>query len=206
MATPKARSKPQARTQSKVAGELPRAVAGVASLAQVTADSLEAVLEKIDGEVFEELRSIADHIQTLRREIAALQPGKMHRESIPAAGLELDAIVSATESASNTILECAEQVIAAKATDSKRYKAFVDERMLRVFEACSFQDLTGQRIAKVIETLQQIEARVARFAKVAQTDDADAARAPARAKSNTQAAVDKIIGAGAAATNGRKRR
>jgi chemotaxis protein CheZ len=168
----------------------------VASLAEVTADSLEAVLDKIDSEVFSELRQIANHIETLRREIATLQPGKMHRVSIPAAGVELDAIVSATESASNTILECAEQIMATDARDAKRYKAFVEDRMLKVFEACSFQDLTGQRIARVVDTLKQIEARVARFAKAARAEGSSRPRPPARGATNSQEAIDRIIGAG----------
>ncbi|MEX0590241.1 MAG: chemotaxis protein [Xanthobacteraceae bacterium] len=174
------------------------AFSSVASLAEVTADSLEAVLAKIDGEVFRELNLIADHIETLRKEIVALQPSRMHRESIPAAGLELDAIVSATESASNIILGCAEQVMAANASDPKRYKAFVDEQMLAVFEACSFQDLTGQRIGKVVDTLKQIEARVARFAKAARAEDAGKLQRAARLSTNTQEAIDRII-------DGRKR-
>jgi chemotaxis protein CheZ len=43
--------------------------------------------------------------------------------------------------------------------------------MMVVFEACSFQDITGQRIAKVVETLEHIEQRVARFADVMQAKD-----------------------------------
>jgi chemotaxis protein CheZ len=171
---------------------------GVISLAASTADSLDAILRKIDGEVFRELKAIAAHIETLRREIAKLQPTKMHSESIPSAGQELDAIVTATESASNRILECAEQVMEADARDPMRYKAFVDARMLSVFEACEFQDLTGQRIAKVIETLKQIEARVARFASAARAVEKSASssrtRAP-RSKGNSQEAVDKIFSA-----------
>ena len=47
----------------------------------------------------------------------------------------------------------------------------VDQKMLVVFEACSFQDITGQRIAKVIETLEHIEARVFRFTEALRTRD-----------------------------------
>jgi chemotaxis protein CheZ len=45
--------------------------------------------------------------------------------------------------------------------------------MLAVIEACSFQDITGQRIAKVVEVLEQIEKRVARFAAATRVADAD---------------------------------
>jgi chemotaxis protein CheZ len=189
------KSKRSAR--SKITRDAATTYAKVASLAELTADSLDAVLEKIDGDVFAELRQIAEHIETLRREIATLQPGKMHRVSIPAAGAELDAIVSTTESASNTILECAEQVMAADCRDVKRYKEFVDERMMKIVEACSFQDLTGQRIVKVIDTLKQIEARVARFAKAARVDGNGKPRTPPRNAQNSQDAIDRIIGTGA---------
>jgi len=63
--------------------------------------------------------------------------------------------------------------MAADASDPAAYKALVDEKMMMVFEACSFQDITGQRIAKVVETLQHIETRVARFADVMRAKDLD---------------------------------
>ena len=61
----------------------------------------------------------------------------------------------------------------ADASDPAAYKALVDEKMMIIFEACSFQDITGQRIAKVVETLQHIEQRVARFADVMRAKDLD---------------------------------
>ncbi|MDP3547092.1 MAG: protein phosphatase CheZ, partial [Phreatobacter sp.] len=92
---------------------------------------------------------------------------------IPAAGMELDAIVKATEKATDTIMGAAEELMAADASDPAAYKAMVDERMLLIFEACSFQDITGQRVAKVIETLKHIEARVSRFAEAINAADAE---------------------------------
>ena len=49
----------------------------------------------------------------------------------------------ATEQASNTIMECAEALMGADASDPAAYKALVDEKMMVIFEACSFQDITG---------------------------------------------------------------
>ena len=69
------------------------------------------------------------------------------------------------------LVEHAEAVLAADARDPA-FKAMVDEKMLIVFEACSFQDITGQRVAKVIETLKHIEARVARFNDALRVRDA----------------------------------
>ena len=61
--------------------------------------------------------------------------------------------------------------MAADASDPTAYKALVDAKMMVIFEACSFQDITGQRVAKVVDTLQHIETRVARFANAVRTDD-----------------------------------
>ncbi len=156
--------------KEKRTGEV--SLADMVALVEITAQSLQAFFQTIDASICRELKEIADYIGKLRREIGALQANDMRRARIPAAGQELDAIVKATESATHSIIECAEAVMAADASDPLRYKAFVDERMLVVFEACSFQDITGQRIAKVVETLKHIESRVARFAEATRVDDA----------------------------------
>ena len=111
------------------------------------------------------------HRSRCASEIGALQVNDLKNSRIPSAGEELGAIVQATENATNTIMECAEALMAADASDPAAYKALVDEKMMIIFEACSFQDITGQRIAKVVETLQHIEQRVARFADVMQAKD-----------------------------------
>ena len=195
--------------KEKRTGEV--SLADMVALVEITAESLRSFFTSIDASIFRELREIAEFIGTLRKEIGALQANDMHRERIPAAGQELDAIVKATESATNTIMECAEAVMETDASDPASYKACVEQRMLVVFEACSFQDLTGQRIAKVIETLKHIESRVARFAQATRIDDArgftseqEAAESerklmllvsgPALAsESNSQAAVDELL-------------
>jgi chemotaxis protein CheZ len=143
----------------------------VVALAEITADSMQTFFKTMDVAIYRELREIADYISAMKQEIGALQVNEMKESRIPAAGHELTAIVKATEAATNTIMECAETLMAADAGDPDAFKALVDAKMLDIFEACSFQDITGQRIAKVVETLQHIEARVARFAAVVQTKD-----------------------------------
>jgi chemotaxis protein CheZ len=126
-----------------------------------------------DSVIRRELKDIADYIQSLRREISALQANDLRHRRIPAAGHELAAIVEATEQASNTIMACAEAAMAADPSDPAAYKAFVAGRMTAIFEACAFQDITGQRVAKVVETLEHIEARVSRFADATGAKDAN---------------------------------
>jgi chemotaxis protein CheZ len=143
----------------------------VAHLAEITAESLQTFLGTLDSAVYRELREIAEYIASMRREIGALQVNDLKETRIPAAGQELDAIVKATEAATNTIMSSAEAVMAADASDPEEFKALVDSRMLDIFEACSFQDITGQRIAKVVATLEHIETRVSRFAAAVHPKD-----------------------------------
>src|SRR5262249_9046602 len=140
-------------------------------LAEIAAQSLQSFFETFDVTVYRELREIAGYIETMRQEIGALQANELKDNKIPQAGQELGAIVKSTEQATNTIMECAEALMAADVKDPAAYKAMVDQKMLVIFEACSFQDITGQRIRKVVGTLQHIEERVARFAKVMQAKD-----------------------------------
>jgi chemotaxis protein CheZ len=143
----------------------------IISLAEIAAQSLQSFFETFDVTVYRELREIAGYIESMRQEIGALQANELKDSRIPMAGQELGAIVKSTEQATNTIMECAEALMAADAKDPVAYKALVDEKMLVIFEACSFQDITGQRIKKVVDTLQHIEERVSRFAKVMQAKD-----------------------------------
>jgi chemotaxis protein CheZ len=142
-------------------------------LAEVAASSLQSFFETFDVTVYRELREIAGYIDSMRDQIGELGVNDMKNSRLPAAGQELGAIVKATETATDTIMTCAESVMAADASDPAAYKAMVDEKMMTIFEACSFQDITGQRIARVVETLQHIEQRVARFAQVMKAKDLD---------------------------------
>jgi chemotaxis protein CheZ len=139
-------------------------LADVVRLAELSTEAFRSFFAGLDSAMLRELREIADYINAMRCEIGTLQANDIKNSRIPAAGQQLDAIVQATEEATHTIMGCAEAVMAGNAADPVAYKALVDANMMLVFEACSFQDITGQRIAKVVETLQHIENRVSRFA------------------------------------------
>jgi chemotaxis protein CheZ len=147
-------------------------LADVLDLAEISARTMQRFFADIDSVVYRELREIAGYIESLKREIGVLKANEIKTSRIPAAGQELSAVCKATEAATNAIMECAEAVMAADARDPTAYRALVEEKMMLVFEACSFQDITGQRISKVVETLQLIDERVSRFAKAIAAKDA----------------------------------
>jgi chemotaxis protein CheZ len=145
----------------------------VLRLAQQLTDTMQMFFGSLDRSIHEEFNSIAAYIARTRDEIAELRPNDIKEQRIPVAGAELEAVVSDTERATEAIMSEAENLMAAEPTDLDAYKAEVDEAMCRIIESCSFQDLAGQRVSKVVTSLKHIESRVARFAKTMGVHDAE---------------------------------
>ena len=142
------------------------------ALAELMANSFETVFQSFDEVLHQEFREISAAISGMRTEIGRLQVNDMTTVRIPTAGRELDAIVEATEMATHAIMEAAETLLDADPSDDvEAYKATVDAQCMRIFEACSFQDITGQRVSKVIETLKHIEERVVHFSSAVGGED-----------------------------------
>lgn len=75
---------------------------------------------------------------------------------------QMGLIVETTESAANQIMQAVDEIMNARADLSPpAYRSFVEEKCLSVLEACSFQDITGQRITRVVETLLTLEDKLA---------------------------------------------
>ncbi len=101
--------------------------------------------------------NLSGQLKGIREQIANViaMPTAATRNS----GLELEAVVQATEAAANRIMEAAE-AIGDWLRDGKQDPASmraVNEKVNVIFEACSFQDVTGQRIRRAIQHLQQVE-------------------------------------------------
>ena len=161
----------------------------VVTLAELTAESLQTFYKRQDDRLFREIAAIAAFIGTAKREIAAIGVTELAESRIPDAGRDLDAIVEATESATNAIMSEAEGLMALEGDDPEALKATVSDAAMKIFEACAFQDLTGQRVKKVVETLKLIEKRVARFATALETGDLAAIDAEEEAAERRRAAL-----------------
>ncbi|MBA5779002.1 protein phosphatase CheZ [Stappia sp. F7233] len=142
-------------------------------LAQVMTGSMREVLGSVKPAVTEELMAIGEEISRMKGEISQLRAVDIKDNRIPEAGRELDAIVEATESATHTIMEAAETIMSADASDIDAYQATVNDKIVEIFEACAFQDITGQRISKVVNTLNYIDERVSAFMKRLRVADED---------------------------------
>lgn len=125
-----------------------------------------------------DLVEMSKAITRTKTEIASIKPEADHHGKFGEASEELDSVVLATETATSDILACAERIQEMAWTLREQGAAneicdLIDANATEVYTACSFQDITGQRIAKVVETLQHIEDRVARFANVMKAKDLD---------------------------------
>lgn len=128
--------------------------------------------------IVRELTGVADYIAHIKKEIGALRANELVHDRLPMAHEELGSVVKTTASAAATIMAAAEDVLGSGEKSLPAYRAQVEARMLEIFEACSFQDITGQRIAKVTEALGQVEKRLNRFADAVKARDTADAQDP----------------------------
>jgi chemotaxis protein CheZ len=131
-------------------------------------DSLRTFVDRRIAELSAEVHATSDLMDfsenNLSGQLAGIREQITSVVALPTAatrnsGLELEAVVQATEEAANRIMEAAE-AIGDWLRDGKNDPAsmnVVNEKVNAIFEACSFQDVTGQRIRRAIQHLQQVE-------------------------------------------------
>jgi chemotaxis protein CheZ len=136
--------------------------------------------------------SSREAVRAYPTEIAALGAEEISVNHIPSATDELDAIVAHTASATDIILEACEMLDRlggeltkdTSAAHAAEAAAQLQNATMRIYEACSFQDITGQRITKVVATLKTIETKVAGIV-TAFGGRGEPAKAPARVNGTT---------------------
>ena len=96
-----------------------------------------------------------------RCHIARLRDPEVCDEALPKANKDMSETLRMTEEATETIMSAAEEMMALDFTDLKVTETQVMDGCIRIIEACSFQDITGQRISNVMKTLNIVESRLA---------------------------------------------
>jgi chemotaxis regulatin CheY-phosphate phosphatase CheZ len=144
------------------AQETDRILEAISSLKQaMTETSASSSLEVLRRE----LETMAASIARTRREIASIKPSGLGQNRIVTATEELDHVLRSTEQATSEILGTAERIqeIAAQLREDRAPALLCNEletHGTNLMMACSFQDLTGQRMTKVVNTLRYLETRV----------------------------------------------
>jgi chemotaxis protein CheZ len=115
---------------------------------------------------------IAQMVRTIGRakiEIAGIKHPGESDDRMQIAASELDAIVVATEISTQNILAASEQIetyirkitgIHPEDDETTTLGDQIAGEIIKIFEACSFQDITGQRTTKVIKTIRFIESKI----------------------------------------------
>ena len=150
-------------------------------------DSYRAQIEQCE-KLKVELDLIHDAIGRTKNEIAALHGKSFSGGDSADVNGELGAIVGGTEEATQRILEAAESIDNAagaisglNSPDQQRALCSdIQDGVVSIFEACNFQDLTGQRIRKVMSTMALIESHINVMMDIWGGVDAIKAHAPPR--------------------------
>ena len=132
----------------------------ITSVVESILTSMSGDISSSDFKLYHELEVLALYIDNAKMEIASLRPDEIQHEHIPSATDELDAIVVHTEEATETILDAAEKLEELAASSDKKTAATITEAVTSIYEACNFQDITGQRITKIVKALKHIEEKV----------------------------------------------
>jgi chemotaxis protein CheZ len=153
---------------SALALPLPDGVAGATSRLSCELNLIAGAIRG-NGKAAGDAAAPADHAGT---------PNK----TMPRVAHELNAVVEGTERATQKILAAAEEIDAAAnnlsaALDGRIEQGLaqdIQDHVIKIFEACNFQDLIGQRVAKVLATLNFVEDHIGRV--LAELKNASASR------------------------------
>ncbi|MBF0563210.1 MAG: protein phosphatase CheZ [Alphaproteobacteria bacterium] len=148
----------------------------LAGVVQITKTIVDVESFSVRG-LKKELTEMMHHIEITRNEIASLRPASADDDQIIMASNELDAVVEATETATTEILEQSEKMQelvgrmrqecgAGDTVNMEANLTELEDIATQLMISCGFQDLTGQRITKVINTLKYIELHINAMMKI----------------------------------------
>lgn len=150
-------------TLRKSKGEQQIDIGDIRHIINSLAESLDSG-NNVDSQIITEIKEISNEIHTLYADLAK---DSAHCD-IPSATEELNAVTKATEKAADQIMDAAEQIqaIANDAITDAAIKEQINSKVTDIFESCNFQDLTGQRITKVMTALSHIEGHIENLMKL----------------------------------------
>lgn len=130
-------------------------------------DYLERVIKELralsgdrKGQLLSVLEYLSLHIRRTREEVSTLRPNGAEPDLLSSSADELEEILSETARAANEIMSAAEAIEEIGAKAEPEIAEALMAAVTRIYEASAFQDITGQRITKVVRALQHIEGRI----------------------------------------------
>lgn len=157
------------------------------------------MINKIETErLKKELSGLFLYVKRMRQEIAAISRPEDEALQFESTGVQLDAIVKATEKATNTIMEATEANLNAveelrQGLTEPAHVALLDKIANNgntILEACSFQDITGQRVTKVVKSITYVDDRVNALVKLWGEDELAKVEVKGEEKSDDEALLE----------------
>lgn len=108
----------------------------------------------------QELQLLHDYIENMRSELAQMRSIEISHKHIPTVTDELDAVVGETATATGKIMDACDRFVPLAEKLEPGIRDEITAIVTSIYEACSFQDITGQRITKVVKTVKNIETKV----------------------------------------------
>lgn len=127
--------------------------------------SLHAIDRREKGPLITVLEHLSTYIESTKKDIADLRSTDGTGNSFSTAAVELGEIVAEASKATHDIMNAAEVVEQVSAGLDKESANKLSDAVTRIYEACAFQDITGQRISKVVNAMQSIETKVVGLAR-----------------------------------------
>ena len=132
----------------------------IAEVVEAILTTMHGDLSAVDVKLYDELENLSRFISEAKSDIAALRPDEVKDEFLPKAADELDAIVEATAEATNSIMDAVGEIEEVMSKLKGKNAERLMDATTKIYEACGFQDITGQRITKVVGALHHIEEKV----------------------------------------------
>ena len=132
-----------------------------------------------DKKLKSEISSLVQYVRRFRQEIAQMYQRQNDQTHFEGMADQLAAITQATEKATDLILQSVEQIdeIADKIRTAKDVSELpvlcdqLNDHTMAAMESCTFQDITGQRVTKIISSMRFVEERVEALADIWGKDD-----------------------------------
>lgn len=167
---------PAPPASGEIMEELRALRAEMAELRDIVGSSLRAADAPLDDDddamkrdVRVEIALMVRSIGRAKAEIAAIKNPTADTDQMETASHQLEAITATTERSTNEIMTAVDDIeqalkkITHLTVDDGEVSPLIDhasERLIAIIEACSFHDLTGQRVTQVVKTLRFIESRI----------------------------------------------
>lgn len=116
------------------------------------------IVNKEKQDIYHQIELISAKFLSLKKDISNISNEILDHNFVPNINMELRSVVTQTEKSVTGILDVSDEIseLSSRVSDPE-IKSALMIKATRILELCNFQDLTGQRIQKIVHHLSEIE-------------------------------------------------